>query len=51
MTSWVPVVGIPFCNKTSCEKVIKLIAKTPNKVIVEMDSKTKEAPYGDTFTC
>ena len=49
--SMVPIEGVPFYTETTCDKTIALVERTPNKIIVEMDSITREAPYGETLTC
>ena len=49
--SMVPIEGIPFYTETTCDKTITLVERTPNKIIIEMDSITREAPYGETLTC
>jgi hypothetical protein len=47
----VPIVGVPFYDKTSCQKILELKKKTDNKILLEIESVTPEAPYADTFTC
>ena len=44
-----PVKGVPFCDETTCNKTIKVVENSPCKLVLEMDSKTVEAPYSDTF--
>ena len=44
-----PVKGVPFCNETTCNKTIKVVEKSPHKLILDVNSKTVEAPYSDTF--
>ena len=46
-----PLVGIPFVYETDNTKIYELVERTDNKVIIELDAKTKEAPYSDTFSC
>jgi len=45
-----PVTNVPFCTKTTSNKVIRLLKRSPNSVIIDVDSKTVEAPYSDTFS-
>lgn len=47
----IPLVGVPFINKTRCTKTITLIDRTPSRIVVEVDCKTYDAPYCDTFLC
>ena len=47
----VPVQGVPFITSTRCTKTINLIFRSPTKLVLEMDTKTHDAPYSDTFSC
>lgn len=44
-----PVKGVPFCDETTCNKIIKVVENTPSKLILDIESRTVEAPYSDTF--
>ena len=46
-----PVKGVPFCTETTATQTLKVIEHTPNKLIIEGESITDDAPYCDTFTC
>ena len=46
-----PVVGIPFCSSTNITQSLKIIEKSKNRLIIESESITHDAPYCDTFTC
>ena len=47
--SVLPIKGVPFCDETTCNKVFKVVENTPCKLVLDVDSKTVEAPYSDTF--
>lgn len=46
----IPVVGVPFCNSTGCVKTIEIVERNPNCIVIEIDSKTTDAPYSDCFS-
>lgn len=47
----VPVSGVPFITTTRAIKTVQLISRSDTELIIEMDVKTLDAPYCDTFTC
>jgi len=47
----VPVVGVPFIKETRCIKTSTIIARSDTELVVEVDIKTLDAPYSETFTC
>ena len=49
MNCVVPLKGVPFINETQCEKKMKLPKHTKTQLIMKMESRTPDAPYGDTF--
>lgn len=49
--SIVPLVGVPFISQTRATKRSIIMHRSETKLIVEVDVKTHDAPYGDTFTC
>lgn len=51
MNSIVPLVGVPFISQTRATKTCNIVHRSEAKLIVEVDVKTHDAPYGDTFTC
>lgn len=51
LTLVVPVSGVPFLSQTRVTKTITLVHRSDNKIILEIQSKTHEAPYSDTFVC
>ena len=51
MTCVIPLVGVPFCESTRCTKTFQIKKKTDTQIIIEIDSKTIDAPYSDTFSC
>jgi len=46
-----PVVGVPFISQTRVTKTITMVHRSASKVIIDIESKTYEAPYSDTFVC
>lgn len=51
MNCIIPLVGVPFINQTRCTKTISLIERSGSRIVVEIDCKTYDAPYCDTFLC
>ena len=51
LNSIVPLVGVPFISQTRATKTTSIIHRSETKLIFEVDVKTHDAPYGDTFTC
>ena len=61
MTNWsgntrtmkcvIPLEGVPFCDSTRCTKTFVIKKKSDTQLIIEIDSKTIDAPYSDTFSC
>jgi hypothetical protein len=51
INSVVPLVGVPFISQTRATKTCNIVHRSETKLIVEVDVKTHDAPYGDTFTC
>lgn len=47
----VPVQGVPFINQTRAVKTIDLRVRTPTQMVIEIDTKTLDAPYCDCFSC
>ena len=47
----VPVVGVPFISQTRCIKTQTIITRSETELVIEVDAKTLDAPYSDTFTC
>ena len=47
--SVVPLVGVPFVNSARVTKTISLLHKSGTKLIVEIETKTHDVPYGDSF--
>lgn len=48
--SVIPVKGVPFCNKARVIKTIEILQRNTQCIIIDIDSKTFDAPYSDTFT-
>ena len=46
-----PLVGVPFINKTRAVVTVNIQKKTENKILLDIDTKTIDAPYSDTFSC
>ena len=46
-----PVKGVPFCTQTTATQTVKIIEHSKNRLIIEGESITDDAPYCDTFTC
>ena len=51
ITCSVPVAGVPFISSTRAIKTVSLIKKTETELVIEIDVKTLDAPYSDTFSC
>jgi len=51
INSIVPLVGVPFISQTRATKTCNIVHRSETKLIVDVDVKTHDAPYGDTFTC
>ena len=51
ITCSVPVTGVPFITATRSTKTIKMIKRSETVIVMEIESKTLDAPYSDTFTC
>lgn len=49
ITNTVPLTNVPFMSQADIERVMYMKQKTDNKIVVEIDSITKEVPYSDTF--
>ena len=47
----VPLVNVPFMNKSNFVKTIFMLKRDQTKMVLEFDQKTLDAPYGDTFSC
>lgn len=47
----VPVTGVPFISTTRAIKTITMLQRSEAELIIEIDVKTLDAPYSDTFTC
>ena len=47
----VPVVGVPFCTQTRITKTVEIMQINPELIVIEIDSKTIDAPYSDSFSC
>ena len=47
----VPVTGVPFINSTRAIKTLTLVERTSTQFVLEVDTKTIDAPYSDTFSC
>jgi len=47
----VPLTGVPFVNQTRCLKQVTIVSQSESKLVIEMDVKTFDAPYCDTFIC
>lgn len=46
----VPVTGVPFINSTRAVKTLTLVKHTSEELMVEIDIKTLDAPYCDSFS-
>lgn len=46
----VPVVGVPFISSTRATVTVNLQKKLENKIVLDIDTKTIDAPYSDTFS-
>jgi len=51
INSIVPLVGVPFISQTRVTKTCNIVHRSETKLVVDVDVKTHDAPYGDTFTC
>mmetsp|Transcript_14877 Transcript_14877/g.23060 ORF Transcript_14877/g.23060 Transcript_14877/m.23060 type:complete len:268 (+) Transcript_14877:556-1359(+) len=51
MSMVVPVSGVPFIKQTRCNKNIFIRTRAEDKLVVEMESQTIDAPYSDCFLC
>jgi hypothetical protein len=47
----VPVVGVPFCTQTRIVKTCEIMQISPELIVIEVDTKTIDAPYSDSFSC
>ncbi len=45
----IPTVGVPFLSKTRIEKKIRIVEHSKTKLILDMDSKSLDVPYGNSF--
>ena len=43
------LVGIPFLKQTRHVRNINLSARSKTRLVMNMDAKTPDAPYSDTF--
>ena len=50
ISNTVPLNNVPFMTQAPIERVMYIKQRTENKVVVEIESITKEVPYSDTFT-
>ena len=46
----VPIKNVPICNKTDAIINLKLVENSDNKLIIEADLQTIDAPYSETFS-
>ena len=47
----VAVRNVPFISETRSTYVYEMKVKTDFMIVVELDTKTIDAPYSDTFSC
>ena len=47
----VAVRNVPFISETRSTYVYEIKVKTDFMMVVELDTKTIDAPYSDTFSC
>ena len=47
----IPVTGVPFVNSTRGLITIQMKVRNKKELVIEIDTKTLDAPYCDTFTC
>ena len=44
-----PVKNVPWCTETGCYKDIKLIEISDDRLVIEIESTTDDAPFSDCF--
>ena len=47
----IPIPNVPWCNETGVYKSIKQIERTKDKLVIEIESETDDAPFSDSFKC
>ena len=47
----VAVKNVPFLTETRCTQTYQIKIKKDYQIVIELDSKTIDAPYSDTFSC
>lgn len=47
----IPLVGVPFINQSRAVATLNIHQRQSNKIVMEIDTKTLDAPYSDTFSC
>ena len=47
----IPLVGVPFINQSRAVATLNIHQRLSNKIVMEIDTKTIDAPYSDTFSC
>ena len=45
----IPIVGVPFCNKSRLNRTVRIDRSNKHKIIVDMQTRTLDVPYGDHF--
>ena len=45
----VPLTGVPFMSQADIERVMYIKLRTESKILIEIESITKEVPYSDCF--
>ena len=46
-----PVHNVPWCTETGCFKSVKLIERRADRLVIEIESITDDAPFSDCFKC
>lgn len=45
----IPITGVPFCKQSRFNRIFKIDRSEKHTIIVEMETRTLDVPYGDHF--